>query len=153
MPKPKRKCIFQPFIFMGCGYISFRKVRFLEYQSQDFFQRKTWCLRLCGSRVFFVGFGVNSSYLAHMGVSKNKGGPPKLIMNFHRVGTIIFTMHFGVFIPIFGSTPIWSWNRWTIFFCRWFFVCRTQRWGELVSCRKLKWHPPYKIEWTKICVT
>ena len=100
MPKPKRKCIFQPFIFMGCGYISFRKVRFLEYQSQDFFQRKTWCLRLCGSRVFFFGFGVNSSYLAHMGVSKNKG-TTKLIMNFHRVWNHDFHHAFWGFSPYF----------------------------------------------------
>ena len=44
-----------------------------------------------------------------MGVSKNRGGPPKssILIGF----SIIFTIHFGGKIPLFlGSTPIWS-NR------------------------------------------
>ena len=38
-----------------------------------------------------------------LGVSKNRGGPPKssILIGF----SIIFTIHFGGFPPIFGSTP------------------------------------------------
>ena len=46
----------------------------------------------------------------HMGVSKNRGTPKSSIS----IGFfIIFTIHFGGFPPIFGSTPIcaeWDWN-------------------------------------------
>ena len=39
----------------------------------------------------------------HMGVSKNRGGPPKssILIGF----SLIFTIHFGGFPPIFGLTP------------------------------------------------
>ena len=41
--------------------------------------------------------------LEHMGVSKNNGTPKSSIL----IGfSIIFTIHFGGFPPIFGSTPI-----------------------------------------------
>ena len=41
--------------------------------------------------------------MGHMGVSKNRGGPPKSSI---LIGcSIIFTFHFGGFPPIFGSTP------------------------------------------------
>ena len=38
----------------------------------------------------------------YMGVSKNRGGPPKssILIGF----SIIFTIHFGGFTPIFGNT-------------------------------------------------
>ena len=52
-----------------------------------------------------------SSVEFHMGVEpKNRGvfkTPPQIIPFVHRVGvSIIFTIHFGCFSPIFGSTPI-----------------------------------------------
>ena len=53
------------------------------------------------------GFEVSPNYVQqsqqHLGVSKNRGKTPKssILIGF----SIIFTIHFGGFPPIFGSTP------------------------------------------------
>ena len=45
-------------------------------------------------------------FLSHLGVSKNNGKTPQIIHGL--IGfSIIFTIHFGGFTPIFGLTPIW----------------------------------------------
>ncbi len=53
-----------------------------------------------------------------MGVSKNRGGPPKSSILI--VVSMIFTIHFGVFTPIFGLTPMCSCSKME----RWFRVGR-----------------------------
>ena len=46
----------------------------------------------------------------YMDVSKNRGGPPKssILIGF---GTIIITIHFGGFRPIFGNTHMYFFLR------------------------------------------
>ena len=59
-------------------------------------------------------FHVCCEFKSKMDVSKNRGGPPKssIFIGF----SIIFTIHFGGFPPIFGSTPKWGYDKtWDIF--------------------------------------
>ena len=72
----------------------------------------TQAWRFLGSRwkhiLFIHHFQLPTSFKPHihMGVSKNRGGPPKssILIGF---GTIIFTIHFGGFTtPIFGNIHI-----------------------------------------------
>ena len=98
----------------------------------------------------WLGFECQFSVKSHMGVSKNTGFSPQIIHLFIGFGTMIFTIHFGGFTPIFGNTHM----DWTVSIYTWYIFEDVMGHGH--GTGSSAWHPDEALvfgvgAWCKRC--